>query len=473
MAINIGATVAHSIQGFMQEREMARRQALLEQEKAKESARADTQLQLQREAGARETQRMIAQQEHDKQVLLKEQAHEAAMLKAQQETASYARAKDKVTTAGENTPVPSGAAGAGIREFFPEQIIAASQGAPGVSITPQVPAIMSTVPTPPSFVDQTKAQPAAAVSSIPGVLNIAPKEAVAEHLRPGAAWAEKRQEAEERAAQARITMLERASVEAQRREDKQAQAAITNELAQSRLDLNRIVGMGNLSARNKSLDDILNEDVGSAPPAVKEVISSATLGIKQPRLQSRTQRTLAASYDEADPSLFKSQVRQTVLNQGTAPERRATEGRRDMIEALIAVQGQLDAFKASGKYTNIFSGTAEDIARKLGTTTDPELVKINSQLAGILQSYRHDMTGAVFSKQESQQYEALMPSKSNVPVLNKALIDQFKTSLQREDRGFWEERLGKRGAVFINGTTGRDAKTETTQETYDRLMKGQ
>jgi hypothetical protein len=96
------------------------------------------------------------------------------------------------------------------------------------------------------------------------------------------------------------------------------------------------------------------------------------------------------------------------------------------------------------------------MARKLGTTTNPEYVRLANRLMGTLINYRRSATGAQFSEKESSQYELMFPNyRNNLPV-NLALIDGLEREMRTYDSAFWKHKLGEGGAKLVLGDTSTD-----------------
>ena len=215
------------------------------------------------------------------------------------------------------------------------------------------------------------------------------------------------------------------------------------------------------------------------PKDVVDTINSATMNIVG-RKRGVIRQTLAASYDPEDPSTFKSQLTNAVVSNEDPMTGRAVEGRRDALVALTKGKEIIDQLKASGVNTGILRGSAEDLARKLGLTTDPKLVALGSQLNQTLFEYRRAMTGVQFSQKEAEQYFKIFPKYTNDFDVNAALMDQMSKYMSQQQQNFWEQRLGKNAENTLAGTSWDTSKyigagaTATTGETrYQRYLRMQ
>src|SRR3990167_8628341 len=81
------------------------------------------------------------------------------------------------------------------------------------------------------------------------------------------------------------------------------------------------------------------------------------------------------------------------------------QGREVIVEELDAIQSDLDDFEKSGGDTNIFTGTFEQVANKLGTTTGPQLKALGTKIILAMQRLRLSTTGKAFALPESKEYK--------------------------------------------------------------------
>lgn len=118
-------------------------------------------------------------------------------------------------------------------------------------------------------------------------------------------------------------------------------------------------------------------------------------------------------------------------NKADSDTRQAINSAESAMSALVSIQQWLDAFYKAWGDTNIFAGTAEQVANKIWKTTDPELKKLATQINVAIQKYRQAISWAAFSEQEAAEYASIFPSTKNSKELNTALIDwTLQTMLQ-------------------------------------------
>jgi hypothetical protein len=223
-----------------------------------------------------------------------------------------------------------------------------------------------------------------------------------------------------------------------------------------------------LSAQRAINIELGNQMAGNTntilPKDVADTVNSATLNLVG-RKRGVVRQTLAASWDEDEPDLFRQQIQNVVISNEDPATQRVVEGRRDSLAALTKAEEMLQQLKDAGVDTNLLTGTAEDIVRKLGKSTNPQLAQVGSQLNQTLNEYRRAMTGVQFSQKEAATYQQLFPTYKNDFSVNEALLKQMKSFMQQQQDNFWMQRLGKKGAklagVEIEPEIPKDEKPKT------------
>lgn len=160
----------------------------------------------------------------------------------------------------------------------------------------------------------------------------------------------------------------------------------------------------------------------------------------------QTANNIAASGSEDD---LKSLIRQAAIEGENVDIKNQTIGRMSTIKALEDAKGLIQAMAKAGIPTNILSGTAEDVMRKLGKTNNPAYVKMAQNLQDVLINYRRAATGAQFGEAEGKQYEKMFPKYTNDLPVNVALIDGLLDAMKGRDRFYWEYKLGPEGAALV------------------------
>ena len=148
----------------------------------------------------------------------------------------------------------------------------------------------------------------------------------------------------------------------------------------------------------------------------------------------------------------QSQLKRLARVNAGVEESKAIGGKERTIKLLDEIQGDLSTLEASGINTNIFSGTAEAIAAKVGAVKEPELRKVATKILASIQNYRKSITGAAFNALESGEYKAMFPSIERTSNFNTANIDALKQVFSGDLDSFYALAMG--------------------EEQYQRLFKG-
>jgi hypothetical protein len=142
-------------------------------------------------------------------------------------------------------------------------------------------------------------------------------------------------------------------------------------------------------------------------------------------------------------------IKQAATESENVDTKAQIRGREATLAALADTRAILGELQAKGVPTDFLSGTAENIARKLGKSTNTEYVRLGNRLMSTLIAYRRAATGVQFSQREQSQYAAMFPNYKNDLPVNLALIDGLERDITLNDRMFWESKLGPDGAALV------------------------
>lgn len=184
--------------------------------------------------------------------------------------------------------------------------------------------------------------------------------------------------------------------------------------------------------------------------AFKSALVNATIGYtdkEQKVLQSQVSEQLASG----DMQGAKETIMNAALRNEPSTVRQSAEARLQSIAALNNIGGLLNAYVKQSGDTDILKGTIENAAQKIGKTTDPALAKIKEQIDFNLQQYRHAMTGAAFSQQESQAYASVLPQVSNANDLNSAKIGSMIDIMNLQQKVSLQNAIGSQNYDKIFG----------------------
>lgn len=184
------------------------------------------------------------------------------------------------------------------------------------------------------------------------------------------------------------------------------------------------------------------------PANLRNALDRAILMAPQGR-RSAIQNQAARLWAEGNEKELKEVIVQAAVEGENVDIKNQIRGRRATVASLEDTRDILNEMKAAGVSTDILSGTAEDIARKLGTSTNPKYVELANRLMGTMINYRRAATGAAFSDKEGSAYEKMFPNYRNTLPVNLALIDGLMREMATYDRVYWEDKLGKGGADLV------------------------
>ena len=182
--------------------------------------------------------------------------------------------------------------------------------------------------------------------------------------------------------------------------------------------------------------------------------------------------SLAHRYaDEGNTQALKEVVQQAAIENEDVETKKQIRARMSTVAALKDAQIVLGEMKKAGVPTNWLSGTAEDLARKLGTSTDPRYVAFATQLQDTLINYRRAATGAAFGEREGADYAKMFPNYRQTLPVNEATINGLTRSMETTDREYWRGKLGEDGVKAIFGDGGA-APADDGVERWERGPDG-
>ena len=208
-------------------------------------------------------------------------------------------------------------------------------------------------------------------------------------------------------------------------------------------------------AQGKTADEIMDEArfAGQSPlfrgtirDAAQQLTTVLPVSIQKPTMD-RIDDTL----EKGKLNVTRSLMKRLAFKNMTADESKAVKGSERTVEFLDEIEKDLKEFERKGGDTNIFTGTLEEIAGKVGEVKNKELRKVAVKILAARQKYRRAMTGVAFSPGENLEYDKIFPSIAKTQNFNSAAIEGLREVLQG-DVDF-----------FLSSAIGEDA--------YDKLFK--
>ncbi len=144
---------------------------------------------------------------------------------------------------------------------------------------------------------------------------------------------------------------------------------------------------------------------------------------------------LASMLNQGDYTGAYNQIANSVAKGLTGETKNRFENARIDYEVLSGFKTALQSYIDAGGDTGLLKGTAEQITRKLGAVTDPNLTSLAVQLQREFQTYRNTMTGAAFTPKESAEYASVNPTATKSLNLNLAVVDGALNQLQNRVDG--------------------------------------
>ena len=154
-----------------------------------------------------------------------------------------------------------------------------------------------------------------------------------------------------------------------------------------------------------------------------------------------------------------------------AAEQSQIRGKDRTVQFLLEVKDDLKRLDAAGIDTNIFNGTTEKIAGKIGEVKDPELRALATKVQTAIQQYRRSMSGVAFSVPESKEYEALFPNINKSFEYNEVVLDALLGTFVGDlDFSFGSVMgAGTYSELFVGGASSAAAGSngeESTRQSY-------
>jgi len=130
-------------------------------------------------------------------------------------------------------------------------------------------------------------------------------------------------------------------------------------------------------------------------------------------------------------------------------------GRDAAINALKDLKQSLVEYEAAGGETNFLTGGIEAIARKAGTTTNPQLAALQTKIRLAVQAYRSAVSGAAFTESELREYNDVFPQINRTFTLNSAVIDSLIPAFEANNSSFYSNFYGDTPSNIAAAATGK------------------
>jgi len=186
---------------------------------------------------------------------------------------------------------------------------------------------------------------------------------------------------------------------------------------------------------------------GSTPSTTAQTILNAAKAVASNLTEDKRkglQNTITGYLNRGDLEGAKQQIFTAARAALPVEQQNKAFGRQQAIDQLNNIEHLLAQYKAKGGNTNILSGTQEQLFQKLGSTGNPELAYIGTQIATSIIAYRSSVSGAAFTESEAKQYESLFPSTKKSFALNEANIRSLRDVFNANQKTVFRSVIGDR-----------------------------
>lgn len=186
-----------------------------------------------------------------------------------------------------------------------------------------------------------------------------------------------------------------------------------------------------------------NDPFSSGDVPFSSTIQTAAANATSVAGQKSANEQMAQLAKSGDYPALLTRMQQFARQGMTSATRNDTETAESQLGSLTNMADVLKKYQDAGGSMDIFKGTADDIATKLGTLgTDPRYKSLAVQLKAAFQQYRQNMTGAAFGARENADYLSVYPSAGKSFDLNYATIDGLRNYYKENINNAYETQLG-------------------------------
>jgi len=211
---------------------------------------------------------------------------------------------------------------------------------------------------------------------------------------------------------------------------------------------------GQVTPFNSNIKNVPGGDVIETTPKVQTYLSAVD------RLQGKLtdkdffalKRNVSGAIERGDFETAKTLIQQNTLDSMPAATRTAYINGDVALATIAKIKSSLQRYQQLGGETGILSSTREEIMRKLGRTSNPELLKIGVEINDMFFRLRNEMTGAAFSPEESSNYAQLLPELKNQYGVNMTLASAYEDLLKTKREAQLRSQMGSQFYDSIFGT---------------------
>lgn len=215
-----------------------------------------------------------------------------------------------------------------------------------------------------------------------------------------------------------------------------------------------------LMAEGKSVDQIEDsirfsgqsqEFSGTVRNAAQQILTTTPVSISEKSMDYLDDLVSSGKTEEV-----KNYMKKLAMDTSGTEQKRSVLGKERTVEFLEEIQDDLDTLEKNGIDTNIFTGTIEDINKKIGRVKNPELRNVATKISVAVQNYRRSMSGVAFSVPESKEYKDIFPGIGRTANFNRTNIDALKEVMQGDLTNFYSISMGPENYKKLFGEDGVD-----------------
>lgn len=164
-----------------------------------------------------------------------------------------------------------------------------------------------------------------------------------------------------------------------------------------------------------------------------QAVRSMTSQLNSDQQQS-AMREIQTYITNKDIPGLKEEITNMAIKNLDPDAKKTAFGRIHLMNQLSQIKMSLDAYVKKTGDTGIVTSNFENFMEKLGTTNDPELSQIRTQLAKMTTDFNHDLYGSRLTPTEIAQSKNILPDLSNVNSLNVGKISALVNLLNSDQR---------------------------------------
>ena len=202
--------------------------------------------------------------------------------------------------------------------------------------------------------------------------------------------------------------------------------------------------------------------------AVSAASEKVVSGLQVAQQKAAFRKDINSAYQQGNPTVVVDKIKSAAKDAMGIEGKTRLEGSEKALEVLPRIKNDIAQYISGGGSLNIFTGTLEEIAGKVGTVKDAELRRLASEIQTYLMDYRRSMTGAQFSESETNEYKYILPTLKDTVTTATARIDGFIKAKSYDIDASYSTLLGKENWNQLKQMSGY--KNTIDRAEYDKMV---